>query len=413
MKKSLSIITFLLLLLWGWFFGFSWAQNYTPLVDTPPVPRLQDMYRVNTMMKELPLIVARNTPILAFVDTTLSPPYQHPAAADDIYQLYTNEINDLLSQSQNFETLYQKVRIDVVKFLMERWYVNFNTQPYQEGNYAMVVQSWDFKVIKDITEHDALDALLEDALSGFKHNFGDIKTYGSYLDFKSIEIGPEKYWQLWQLFLFKNKQDLLDLWYELISWKSRKNIDREYRRHNIMAAFHNIGNVRLILSGETFNLASEIHYRPNQGDIRYVSGYATFGAGARMVYGGWLCGVATAFYQGTLTNLGLQLLQYSPHSTYYLNLFNAEINGIRVSTPGLDATIYSPRYNVKIKNIRDYPIIAVFNFGWGESDEEEMFTLSKPQDRWSFEFVWKSGKCFTWKINGKNQTNCYNYIKNF
>ena len=53
-----------------------------------------------------------------------------------------------------------------------------------------------------------------------------------------------------------------------------------------MAAFYNIGNVRLILPDETFDLAYEIHYRPNQGDIMYMSGYATFGAGARMVYGG-------------------------------------------------------------------------------------------------------------------------------
>ena len=53
-----------------------------------------------------------------------------------------------------------------------------------------------------------------------------------------------------------------------------------------MAAFYNIGNVRLILPDEIFDLAYEIHYRPNQGDIMYMSGYATFGAGARMVYGG-------------------------------------------------------------------------------------------------------------------------------
>lgn len=53
-----------------------------------------------------------------------------------------------------------------------------------------------------------------------------------------------------------------------------------------MTAFKNIGNVRLIMPGETFNLAREIHYTPYNGNADYVSGYATFGAGARMVYGG-------------------------------------------------------------------------------------------------------------------------------
>ena len=338
---------------------------------------------------------------------------RHAAADGDIsYQIDSAAVGDFFSGSQSFEEFYQKIRIDIIKFLLESWYMNFNTQPYQEGNYAIVVQSWDFMVMKDITEHDGLDTVLYDALSWFNANFNDIKTYERIMNFKPISISSDTYANLWTLFLFKNEQDIRDLWYELISWKSRANIDRDYRRHNIMAAFQNIGNVRLILPGETFNLAREIHYHPDHGDVMYMSGYATFGAGSKLVYGGWLCGVATALYQGSLTNLWFQILEYSAHSTYYRNLFNAEINGTRVSIPWLDATIYAPRYNLQLKNIREYPIVIVFNFGWWESDKEEVFTLSKPQDKWSFEFVWRRGMCYTWKINGKYQTNCYEYIKN-
>lgn len=404
-KNLLSILTSVFLL-WGWIFGVVGAQGNNQLFDVNNLPTIKDIYSLDAMIQQLPFVVTRNTSLLVSF---------HHSAPDtqNIYQIDTQKISDLLSQSQNFDELYQKMRIDIVDFLMSTGYMNFNVQPYQDGNYAIVVQSWDFKFIKNITDHDALDILLEDILSGFKNDFENIKKFGDTLDFKEIGISPKQYSELWTLFMFKNEQDLRDLWYELISWKSRKNVDREYRRHNIMAAFYNIGNVRLILPDETFDLAYEIHYRPNQGDIMYMSGYATFGAGARMVYGGWLCGVATALYQGTLTNLGFQLLEYSAHSTYYRDLFNAEINGTRVSTPGLDATIYSPRYNLQIKNIRNYPIITVFNFGWGESDEELVFTLSKAQDRGSFEFVWKRGMCFTWNINGTNQTNCYDYIKNF
>jgi hypothetical protein len=48
---------------------------------------------------------------------------------------------------------------------------------------------------------------------------------------------------------------------------------------------------------------------------------------------------------------------------------------------------------------------------------EQVFTLSKAQDRGSFAFVGSYKKawsqCFTRKINGKNRTNCYKHIKNF
>jgi len=39
---------------------------------------------------------------------------------------------------------------------------------------------------------------------------------------------------------------------------------------------------------ETFSLAHELHYNPNlqDGNEPFVDGYATFGNGAKMVYGG-------------------------------------------------------------------------------------------------------------------------------
>ena len=407
LRKKIFMVACFSLIIWGSFFGFVGAQNFT----FTTFPLLQDQFRLDILFAQLPFVAAKNAALLKNTD-------YHAAANEEYsYQIDAATINAFVLNSPNFESFYQKVRIDIMKFLLQQWYMNFDITPYQQGNYAIVVQSWDFTVAKDVLQRDGLDHYLDISLSGFKAEYDDLHRFREHLDFAPIGITSGTYEQLWTLFLFKNEQDLRDLWYQLISWKSRKNIDREYRRYNIMAAFHNIGNVRLILPGETFNLAHEIHYRPYEGWIEYMSGYATFGAGARMVYGGWLCGVATALFQGTLTNLWLALLEYSAHSTYYKNLFNAEINGVRVSTPWLDATIYSPLYNFKIKNIRDYPIITVFNFGWWASDEEQVFTLSKPQDKGSFEYVgsykrWKLS-CFTWKVNGKDMTNCYDYIKNF
>jgi vancomycin resistance protein YoaR len=58
-----------------------------------------------------------------------------------------------------------------------------------------------------------------------------------------------------------------------------------------------------------------------------------------------------------LTNRGLVRVQYKPHSIYYRNLYEADINGIEITQPGLDATIFSPAIDLKLQNIRPYPII--------------------------------------------------------
>jgi len=75
------------------------------------------------------------------------------------------------------------------------------------------------------------------------------------------------------------------------------------------------------------------------------------------------------------------LVEYKAHSTYYRNLYEAEINGTYIKDPGLDATVFAPHYDVKVKNIREYPIITVFNFDGTSGSVEQMFTLSKKQDR--------------------------------
>ena len=130
-----------------------------------------------------------------------------------------------------------------------------------------------------------------------------------------------------------------------------------YRRHNIQAAFNNIGNVRLVMPGQVFSTLRALRYIPGVSQYRYVDGLVTVGNGAVMMYGGGLCGVATALFQGALTNRGLVRLEYKPHSIYYRNLYEADINGIVIKDPGLDATIFGPTIDLKLQNIRSYPII--------------------------------------------------------
>ncbi len=378
MKISKSIIISLSLLLWGWLFGFVWAQQNTD----------------------------QSVPILTWT------------IEEHIYQINSSTLSEYFSTSPSFEQFYHKIRIALIKSLMEGGYSGFNNEPYPKGSLSIIAQSWDFKVVKNIEGDDGLDIFLKNNLSGFQNYFESIQKSVALLDFKNIEITTGTYAQLWALFMFKNEQDLRDLWYELISWKSRTNTDPDYRKHNIKTAFNNIGNVRLIMPDETFSLAREFHYSSsNKGSRPYVFGYATVGAGVKMVYGGWLCGVATAFFQGTLTNLWFELVQYRAHSIYYRNLYEAEINGEYIKDPWLDATVFAPKLDLKVKNIRDYPIVAVFNFDGLNWSNEQVFTLSKAQDRGSFEYIgtykkWSSS-CFTWKINGEDRTNCYTHVKNF
>lgn len=435
------ILSISVILLWVWFFGIAWAQNYNYNYNfifssaqnygfqvstwiqkdtsyefvSQSLKVIKDIYLVEDVIETLPFVVARNASILSNNISNV----HSSADVESMYEIDPIKINDFLQGSESFESFYQKIRIDIVKFLFEKQYSRFNNQPYGELNWAILEQSWDFKIVKDIEEEDGLDVLLHNKLQIFKDDFDSLKNFEDYLNFKEIAITTGEYNQFWTLFMFKNEQDLRDLWYELISWKSRINTDRDYRIYNIKTAFNNIGNVRLIMPSETFVLGRELHYNPNfeDGNEVFVDWYATLWDSAQMVYGGWLCGVATAFYQGTLTNLWLDLLQYRAHSIYYRNLYEAEINGSYIKDPWLDATMFAPHFDVKVKNIRNYPIIVAFNFDGLSWSVEQVFTLSKPQDRGSFEYIWKHWKgslqCFTWKINWEKRTNCYKHVKNF
>ena len=401
-------LTLSCLLMWGGIFGCVSAK--TDFLGISPV--IPDVYRVDSTLRQLPLIVWANDSLLGTVSSS-------HAAADQLSSIVFDMrmLRDFLVSSQGFDDFVHQVRRYAMQALVASWYTDFNDKPYTQGNFAITVQSWDFKVQNPVTGTDALDILLVSLFSGFSGDFDNLKTYTDFLDFLPISITEDDISNLWTLYFFKDDQDLRDLWYELISWKTRTNTDPDYRRHNITAAFSNIGNVRLIMPGETFSLAHEFHYGWEEGKIPYVSGYATFGSDVRLTYGGWLCGVATATYQWMLTNLWLDLLEYKAHTIYYRNLYEAEINGITIDNPWLDATIFSPNIDFRIQNIRDYPIVVAFNYDGTSWSIEQILTLSKPQDRGSFSYVGMKRKwwltCYTWKINWENRTNCYSKVTDF
>ncbi len=410
--------TFLLLMLSfvSLFGGISFAVSEVPEQDFPfsvlDLPVVRDVYRFDRLLTRLPYVFTQ-------IEYLLDSSYHGAPSEEMLYTLDSQRIVWFLEKSSSFDEFYRQVRVAIVAHLLELQYPHFVTRPYNRQVSEAIIVSWsDFVLLQPIVEQDGLDEILFSKLFGFAVHFTNLQSYLTTLEFAPITIDYQEYVDLWSVYLFKHEQDIRDLWYELISWKTRVNEDVEYRRHNINAAFHNIGTVRLVMPGQTFSLAREFHYNPRRWrGYPYVDGLVTVGNGAVMMYGGGLCGVATALFQGILTNLWLPLVEYKAHSIYYRNLYEAEINGIEVKDPGLDATIFSPRIDLKFKNIREYPIILGFAFDGEIGSNEQVFSLSKAQDRGSFHFVRSfmrgTHSCFTWEVNGKSMTNCYRQVKNF
>ncbi len=386
-----------------WFFSYTQAQYaYLPQVEK---------IELSNPLKNILSLLQRITPLVSW-----SADGQHASAQDSVIVIPHETIVRYLDESQDSYEFYHKMRITLIQTLIDRQYPSFVMQPYQE-NWTIIVQSWDFKVLKHITQQDSLDQLLMSKLSLYLDDFTQIKKLKKHLSFHAIDITEEEYSTLSEIFLFKTEADLRDLWYQLVSWKSRVNEDVDYRRHNIQAAFNNIGNIRLVMPGEVFSTLRSLRYIPGVSEYYYVDGLVTVGNGAVMMYGGGLCGVATALFQWSLTNRGLVRVQYKPHSIYYRNLYEADINGVEITQPGLDATIFSPAIDLKLQNIRPYPIIIWFSYNGEIGSDEQVFTLAKAQDVGTFHFVrsFKRGtySCFTWEVNEKMITNCYKQVKNY
>lgn len=65
------------------------------------------------MIEQLPYVMANNASLLILDG-------RHAAADGDIsYQIDSAAVGDFFSGSQSFEEFYQKIRIDIIKFLLE------------------------------------------------------------------------------------------------------------------------------------------------------------------------------------------------------------------------------------------------------------------------------------------------------
>lgn len=383
--------------------GYAFAVQNDSQYDT--------VYRVDDIFDHFSFLIEKNS-----LQKTHGAAENWPA----FYEIDKANIGKLLDETESYQSFIAKIRTTLVQSLLQENYANFIDKPYgKEWNSAIVVTWSDFIFTKNIEKRDSLDDLIDEKFSFFSWDFAEIKKYKELITFQTLQISTEDIKNIWSIYLFRTEQDLRDLWYQLISWRTRINKDKDYRRHNIKTAFENIWNVRILLPQQTFSLQKEFHYRLGNTEWKspFVSWYAIFWNDERLVYGGWLCGVATAFYQWTLSNKWLQITERKAHSIWYKNLYEASVNGTYETTPGIDATVYSLDFDVKAKNITRLPIILVLNFDGEAGHEEQLFTLGQAEDEGNFAFVGKqkkaSGTCYTWNINGKNTTSCYRKIKIF
>jgi hypothetical protein len=89
-------------------------------------------------MAELPFVI-KNLDYLLIPQVSAA----HSSADQQVvYEMDHTKIGSLIQASSGFDDFFHNVRIDILKFLVETGYSNFNDKPYQaDGNFAITVQS--------------------------------------------------------------------------------------------------------------------------------------------------------------------------------------------------------------------------------------------------------------------------------
>lgn len=64
------------------------------------------------------------------------------------------------------------------------------------------------------------------------------------------------------IYMFKSIEDLKQLGYQVVSWRTRINKDVAYRRHNIASAFSHFGNIRVVNPWQVLSFYKNIWYDP-------------------------------------------------------------------------------------------------------------------------------------------------------
>ncbi len=294
-------------------------------------------------------------------------PIEIPVLPTDVY-IWSGILNGSTWIDQH------EIRSEVIKQLVAQWFSGFITVPYPTSWYNALTASGvgvTYVVNTILSWNDDLDLFL----SGM-----DFDTL------KELKISRGKRSTRSHIQLFRNTKDLENLWYTVVSHRTRINKDEAYRRTNISQAFKLLSYVRIILPGEQFEFLKNAQYDGKE-QKNYLNGYAIIENDEIKVYGGGICGASTAIYQWTVTNKSLQPTKLRSHSKWFTSLYTATINWQLVKNPWIDAAIYEGVLDFHVKNISTHPIIIVMNYDGSYGWLEQIFSLGYTGDLGSIEYV--------------------------
>lgn len=339
----------------------------------------------------------------------------------------SDNLETMLENSEDFHDFYQHVRIHLIQDLIDQGFDKFAKTPYKPGTFTIHL-SWvtlatpsenypDFFLSKRVEGTDSLDEFLRTYFRQYKDILAHYFVYGEMpkqpLPPIILDQTQVNSWK--NIFLFKELDDLQLLNYDVSSYRLRENKDAQYRRDNIYISYYNIWNVRILNPGEVFSFMDEIHYdKKNPGDnIRLASGFGQAG-GVRSMYGWGICGWGFGIFGVLAVNQWVGILERHNHTTRYGNLYNNELNGKDVSAPGLDTSVFNfggSKKDFRVVNNRNYPIVLVMNYDRTYGWIEEIFSLWRIKDRWTFAYLGKQWRCYVWNFNGEDFKSCYSELR--
>ncbi len=316
----------------------------------------------------------------------------------------------------DYTWFYQELRMSYIQRLIDMGFDRFETKPFGPWNHNIIL-SWididwypDYQVNYTIQDLDDLDLLISQKLQkiSLNHSIGyrlpDISDI--WLNLTSQDID----W-LDKVYFFKTSQDLKDLWYIVSSYRTRTNTDEPWRQDNIMISYRNIWNTRVLNTDQVLSFMQEIRYDPQVKD--WKKDLASWRANIWWlvkVRWWWICGAAWWINALVRPNRAVEVIDWKPHTRTYKSLYKNEINWEESWIPWLDIAVYSfsrATQDFKIKNIRPYPIILTMNYDGSEWWQEELFILSRLQDRGYLRYIWKKSNCYTREANQQQFTSCY------
>lgn len=322
------------------------------------------------------------------------------------------------SSDQN--TLLHDLRIQAIQQLIDKEFTHFVTMPFGPWNDSMHLSGLQtypnfpsFTVTTWIIIKDDLDILLEKKIQNMDVSRPFYASLARYSQ-ENLALDTTDIKQLKKVYLFKDTQDLKDLWYIVSSYRTRINKDAARRRDNMSISFRNIWNIRVLNTQQQMSFMDEIHYDPavNNWKRDTVSGLAIMW-GVTSVKGWGICGASRAINTVLLPNRAFEIITRYNHTRTYKNMYQNTINGQEFRIPWLDVAVYRMGGGQKdfvFKNIRQYPVVLVMNYDGSIDGEEELFVLSHEEDRWTLAYIGKKGNCYTWQANGVSFRSCYNSV---